>query len=127
VVLCEIKNLIEKIVSYELSKSDKKAARKVIDLGMARELDLGVKEFDALIAKLKEGSATTSDTYWAISEAYRKHNKKIRQRYGDIRGSTYILTITGLLADKVIHEIDLNEFSPQTREYLIGVYQDLCK
>ena len=111
----------------DLSKSDKKAARNVIDLSLVRELEQGVKEFDALLSRWKSGSLKTDDTYWDLTEAIRKHNKLIRRRYGDIRCSTYLTIILGLMADEIIHENDLKEFSEETREYLISLYQNIYK
>ncbi len=114
-------------MSIELSKSDKKAARNVIELGSAREIEQGLQEFDAILSHWNAGSETNDEAYWALSEAVKKHNKLIRGRYGDIRGSAYLLIIIGLMADEVIFENDLEEFSAETREYIVSVHQSLNK
>lgn len=114
-------------MSFELSKSDKKAARNLIELGSAREIAQGLKEFDAIISDWKTGSEKNGEAYWALSEAVKKHNKLIQGRYGDIRGSAYLLLIIGLMADEVIFETDLAEFSNETRDYLIRAHRGLYK
>ncbi|GEM_PF-1697216 len=111
----------------ELSKSDKKAARSIIELGSAREIAQGLQEFDAILSNWNASSGKNDEAYWALSEAVKKHNKLIQGRYGDIRGSTYLLIIVGLMADEIILENDLEVFSAETREYLIRAYQTINK
>ena len=41
--------------------------------------------------------------------------------YDDQRGSTYMLIIQGLLANKVISEADLQEFSEKTKNDILGI------
>jgi hypothetical protein len=41
--------------------------------------------------------------------------------YDDMRGSTYMLIIQGLLANKVISEVDLQEFNEETKNNILGI------
>ena len=49
------------------------------------------------------------------------NDKYIAKVYNDLRGSTYMSIIQGLLANKVLSEQDLVEFSEETRNDILGI------
>ena len=47
----------------DLSKSDKKVARELIEKGLVTEFEEGLTEFAAIIANWKSGNASVKDSY----------------------------------------------------------------
>lgn len=85
----------------ELTKSEKRKCRELIQLGLNRECAKFVEQIRNL-------SQTTSEDphaqYIAIYRKTRTFDKHVAWRYDDMRGSKYLPTVASLLADKVIRE-----------------------
>jgi len=109
----------------ELSKADKKVAREVIDIGLQRELENGLCKTETILLNWRKGVHNNLESYQAVYKHVRKFDKHIAQRYDDITGSRYLLTITGQMLDDIIHEEDLVDFSEEVQLYLKQVVKTL--
>lgn len=100
----------------ELTKSEKRKCRELIQLGLNRECAKFVEQIRNL-------SQTTSEDphaqYIAIYRKTRTFDKHVAWRYDDMRGSKYLPTVASLLADKVIREDEIVGFSDENREHIL--------
>ena len=110
---------------YELTKSDKKIARKVIETGLQRDFETSILDIDKIIGRWKKKELTNREAYHEIFSKVKENDKYIARVYDDLRGSTYLITIIGLLNNKVLSEADLGEFNEGLRNYLLGVREVL--
>jgi hypothetical protein len=56
----------------------------------------------------------------------KKNDKYIARMYNDLRGSTYMRVLQGLLANKTITEADLGGFSETTRNKILEIRRMLA-
>ena len=108
----------------ELSKKDKKVAREVIDIGLQRDFEYGLDKTEELLVNWRKGVGN-KETYYAVYKHINRFNKHIALRYDGITGSRYLISITGLLLDEVLHEEDLVNFSEEVQLYLKSVVKNL--
>lgn len=106
---------------YEFSKTEKKIIRQVIDIGLQRDLQSCISDIDILIQEWKLNKLSNRDAYQKIYAKVKENDKYIARMYDDLRGSTYMLTLQGLLANKTISEADLNGFSEKTRDDILKI------
>ncbi|MDR0507722.1 MAG: hypothetical protein LBH32_13035 [Dysgonamonadaceae bacterium] len=103
----------------ELSKSQKKIARELIQLGLQREC----KSFTDKITKLTNSSEwKIGDPHEIYLKLYKKvisFDKKIARRYNGLTGSHYFLTVYGLFMDKVLTVEDIACFDVEVQNELI--------
>ena len=102
----------------ELSKSEKKLARELIDKGLQKDFEKAICDVDALIAGWKNKKLNNRDTYQALYKTMGDHDKHIAQRYDGLSGSRYLMTVGVLLADGLIMQEDVVGFSEEHRQYL---------
>lgn len=103
----------------DLSKSQKKIARQIIEKGLQIEYAQGISKIEALIAKWKAGELDNRKAYLAIYSALISHDKRIGRRYDRMSGSQYLWIIAGQLANDVITLDDLSQFNEDVREQII--------
>jgi hypothetical protein len=108
-------------MNYELSKIEKKIARKVIETGLQRDYERSILDIDKIIRRWNNQELNNRDGYMELYRKVIQNDKYIARMYNDIRGSTYLTIIGGLLARKVIFETDLSEFGEETRNNLLGI------
>jgi len=97
----------------ELSKSDKKAAREIIEKGLQQEFAKGLFDADTILDGWKNKRTNNRDTYHKLYKKIIDFDKHIARRYDRMTGSTYLFIIAGQLNDEVISENDLNGLSGQ--------------
>lgn len=100
----------------ELSKSDKKTARIIIEKGLQNEFVFGLNQFWNILNQWKEKSTDNSDTYHAIYKSVKDFDKHIARRYDDMRGSDYLFIIAAQLNEEYIDETDLVNLSAEAQE-----------
>lgn len=99
----------------ELTKKDKKAARETIEKGLQREYINGLKSFEKIIYDWKSETLDNRTAYLKLYKRVVSFDKHIGRRYDYVTGSKYIFTVASQLADGVITENDLNDFSPEAK------------
>lgn len=105
---------------YELNKVEKKIARMLIDKGLENHYQKSLADIDQIITMWKSGFY--EDNRKAYMEMYKtvdKNDDRIANVYNNKGGSRYVEIIGMQLADGVITEEDLVEFSEKTREVIM--------
>jgi len=103
----------------ELTKSQKKIARALIDLGLQREC----KSFTDKITKFTNSSEwKTGDPHALYLKLYKKvtsFDKHIAKRYDNLTGSDYYMTVLGLFYDEVLTTDDIASFDTEVQNDLL--------
>ena len=105
----------------DLTKSQKRIARQVIEIGLVREFETGIGNIDRIIQQWKGEKLETKETYYQIYDSLKKFDKHIARRYDGMTGSGYLFIMAGQLADKAITIDDLNVFDPDVRNRIISI------
>jgi hypothetical protein len=100
-------------------KSLKKQLRSIIEMGLERDYQKGLKIVKNIIEAWESGSMPTRDAYFTLYKELHEHDKKIEQTY-DMRGSQYFFVATILLLDGTITEDDLQALPQEAREWLLA-------
>ena len=103
----------------ELTKSQKRIARQIIETGLQCEYEAGIKKLDKIISKWKRKEIDNRDAYLKLYGSLTNHDKHIARRYDRMSGSRYLYIIAAQLADKVIAVEELNDFPEDIREKII--------
>jgi hypothetical protein len=98
----------------DLTKSEKKIARQIIEKGLMREYQNAIENLEGLITDWRQGKRDKRETYMELYQALKDHDKHIARRYNRISGSNYLLVIAGQLADKVVTVKDLEGLKKET-------------
>ena len=96
----------------ELTKSRKKTARKLINLGLQREC----AKFMQTTKDFMNKNASAEDAHDAYLKLYDKvyqFDKHIAQRYDGISGGQYYITVYSLYFDGVLRDEDIREFDAE--------------
>jgi hypothetical protein len=102
----------------ELSKNEKKIARAIIEKGLQQEFATGLQKFYHILSEWKTSKKDNKESYYSIFKAVKNFDKHIARRYDDMSGSDYIFVIASQLADKIISDADIQEFSEQTQQQI---------
>ena len=98
----------------DLTKSEKKIARQIIEKGLMKEYQNGIEKMETLVNDWRQGKRDNRDTYMELYKALTSQDKHIARRYNRITGSAYLFVIAGQLADKVITVKDLEGLREET-------------
>jgi len=105
----------------ELPKSQKKIARELIQKSLQIECSQFIEETEALIDKQKREGKSAHEIYLKLYKKTQVFDKHIARRYDDMRGSRYVITLLGLIHDKILTQDDIDRFDEDVREYLLKV------
>ena len=104
----------------ELTKSQKKIARELIDLGLHREC----KSFGMKIAQFANSSDWETKPHELYLKLYKKvasFDKQLGRRYNDLTGSRYFITVWGLFHDGILTEEDISRFDDDVKNRLLAL------
>jgi hypothetical protein len=121
--MCLEKRKIElKMNALELTKSQKKIARRIIETGLQREYEAGIKKLDRIISRWKHEEISNRDAYMELYSSLKGHDKHIGRRYNKMSGSWYLHIIAAQLADKVITIEEVGDFPENIKQsiYLLA-------
>jgi hypothetical protein len=99
----------------ELSKSDKKVARLLMDKGIEKELEICNNDIAEIIKEWNNQKVTIRETYSKIYETVQKNDKYIARNYDGITGVHYFNTVVVLFKQKLLSDEDINQFSEEVR------------
>jgi hypothetical protein len=108
-------------MTYEFSKPEKKIVRQVIETGLQRDFESSILDIDQIIQRWKSKKLSNQEAYHKIFGKVKANDKYIARMYNDLRGSTYMMVLQGLLANKTITEADLSGFSETTRSAILEI------
>ena len=109
----------------DLSKSDKKTARILMEKGILKEKEICNASILQILEGWKNGKQETWETYAKVYEAVRKNDKYIGSHYDGISGSDYFVTILNLYYKGLLSEEDINLFSETVRDRLKSLKENL--
>ncbi len=98
----------------ELSKKDKKAARKIIEIGLQREFEKGLSSFNTILEDWKEKKQDNQKSYLLLYKTIINFDKHIAQRYNNMTGSKYFSIVASQLYNGIITQEDIKELSEAT-------------
>ena len=103
----------------ELTKSQKKTARELIQLGLQSECN----SFINGITKFTNSSEwKTGDSHALYLKLYKKvtsFDEHIAKRYDNITGSHYFMTVWGLFYDGILSTEDISRFDSEVQNELL--------
>ena len=102
----------------DLSKSQKKLARQVIEKGLEKEYRNGILKVENVISEWKKDSIKNKDTYLKMYEMLIGHDKYIGRKYGELKGSDYLFIIAKQLGDGIIAVEDVMDFDDDVKQKL---------
>jgi hypothetical protein len=105
----------------ELTKREKKLARELIEKGLREEFKRGMLSFDAILQQWKNEDGDIKENYYKIFSAVKDFDKQIARRYDDMRGSDYLLIIIGQLMDELYDISEIEGFSPEAINAILGM------
>jgi len=103
----------------ELTKSQKKIARQVIEKGLQKEYVDGIIKLDNIISRWKANIHSNRDAWFELCKSLTKHDDHIADRYNRMGGSKYLYVVAAQLADGVISRNDLEGFKDDVREKIL--------
>jgi len=105
---------------YELSKSQKKIARKVMDRGLDNHYRRALSDIKTIIQKWDDGAfAGNKEAYMQLFQTVDRNDNNIARIYNDKGGSRWVEVIAEQLHDEVISPEDLNEFDEELRNTIL--------
>ena len=112
----------------DLSKSEKKAARILIERGLKKEFEIGLDASGVIIDQWKQGLSDPSTTYQKLFKHIRDFDKNIAHWYDGMRGSQYFFIVAYQLRSGLISKADLGDLSPAFRlkldQFFATFYED---
>ncbi len=114
-----------KLNTMDLSKSDKKTARILMDKGILKEKEICNASVLEILENWKNGKIETSETYGKVYQTVKKNDKYIGLHYDGISGSRYFVTVLNLYCKGLISEEEINLFSETVRERLKALKEEL--
>ena len=105
--------------ALDLSKSEKRIARQIIEEGLAREFEKGVSTISRIIQKWQDDKSHSREIYYELFKEIMRFDRHIGRRYDNMKGSTYIYIMAGQLADRIISTDELASLNPETRNKII--------
>lgn len=96
----------------ELTKHQKKIARKLINLGLHRECAKFMQSTKDFIDK-NTSAEDAHDAYLKLYKRIDNFDEHIAQRYDGISGDQYYITVYSLYFDRVLRDEDIREFDDE--------------
>ncbi|PJJ08256.1 hypothetical protein CLU83_1510 [Flavobacterium sp. 1] len=109
----------------ELSKSDKKIAKILMDKGILKEKEICNASILEILTDWKNDKKETRETYGKVYETVKKNDKYIASNYDAISGADYFITILNMYRKDLITESEINSFSETVKERLKALKKNL--
>lgn len=106
-------------MSIELSKSQKKIARELIDKSLQKECAQFLEKIEISITEYWKGK-NPHESYLNLYRKVESFDKHIARRYDGLRGSNYYIALVGLFVDKILTQEDLNRFDEDLKQRLLN-------
>ena len=105
-------------MACELSKSEKKLARLLIDKGVDAEFKNALEQAAVIITQWQKGSIDNRTAYHQLFKTIKEQDKRIANRYDGLTGSGYLSAVAGIYIDGQITEADIKDFSEEAKAFL---------
>jgi ribosomal protein S20 len=105
---------------YELSKSQKKIARKVMDKGLDNHYRRALSDVKTIIQKWDSGTFESNrDAYMKLFQTVDRNDYNIARTYNNKGGSRWVEVMAEQLHARVISPVDLDEFDEDVRNTIL--------
>lgn len=104
---------------YELTKPQKKIARRVMDKGIENHYKRGLTSAEEIIQKWRKDKLSITDAYMQLYKSVQRIDKHIGKVYNDKGGSRWVEIMAIQLSDGVISVSDLDEFDQELQDIII--------
>ncbi len=101
-------------MSFELTKSEKKITRQLIEKCLQMEFSVILHQMDGMISEWKSKNSEPKVAYHEVYKALINYDKHISGRYDKLNGGNYIFVVAGLYADGFIKKEDLDGLREET-------------
>jgi hypothetical protein len=103
----------------ELSKSQKKIFRELIELGLQRECKSFTDKIAIFVNSSKWQSGDSHELYLDLYKKVAYFDKYLAKRYNDLSSSRYFFTVFELFHDKVLTEEDITRYDVEVQNELL--------
>lgn len=105
---------------FELSKSQKKIARKVMDKGLDNHYRKALSDVKSIIEKWESGAfESNKDAYMKLFKTVESNDNNLARTYNDTGGSRWVEVMSLQLRQGVITLEDLSEFDENVRNAIM--------
>jgi hypothetical protein len=109
------------MIYQELSKSQKKIARMLIDKSLEQECSNWIEKTKSLLNTNRQGTKSSHELYLEIYKSIHQFDKHLAKRYNNLGGSAYFAAVLGLYIDDVLSDDDLADFDEDIQNKLAGL------
>ena len=104
-----------------LTKSQKKIARELIDLGLQRECQAFKNEVEQFVNSLEWETGNSKELYHKLYNKTTIFDKHIGKRYDYLTGSHYFTTVLQLIYDEILTQEDIAHFDIEVQNELLRI------
>lgn len=104
---------------YDLTKSQKKIARRVMDKGLDTDYQRGLQNAADIVERWQKGALNNRDAYMEIFKSINDTDDIIANRYNRKGGSRWVEVMADQLANDVITEEDISEFNEEVQNVIM--------
>ncbi|MFH0989601.1 MAG: hypothetical protein V1799_06245 [bacterium] len=108
----------------ELTKSQKKKVRALIELGLMRDYVAGIKGAKAVCDSFIEGKSEPKEYYLKLYSTIADKDRDIGRRYNDLRGSQYFIRLLMLLREGVLLNEEIHELDEELKERIFFILRE---
>lgn len=105
----------------ELSKSDKRIARTIIQKGLMNEFAKGLNKADKILNDWKQGKGDARESYHALFKHISGFDKEIGRRYDGMSNFDLVFVVVAQLNEGLIEKQDLEAFSAEGQTFIQGI------
>lgn len=102
----------------ELTKSQKKIARQLINLALQRECTAFLNNVRRLLRDVENRDEDAHANYLSLFKKVDEFDKHIARQYDGMSGSRYLLTILNLYCTGILTDKDIALFDEDMQDYL---------
>jgi hypothetical protein len=102
----------------ELTKSQKKKVRELIEKALIKDYTDGIKRIKSICDTYVEGKGDPKEYYHKLFSAMANKDKQIARRYNDLTGSKYLLYLINLLREGILTNDDICELDEELKQII---------
>ncbi len=102
-------------VIMELTKSQKKKVRALIDIALKRDYIDGIKRVKELVNSFSDYESNPKEYYLKLYRTVAEKDDEIARRYDDLYGSQYFTRLLVLLGEGVLSKEDIQDLDDELK------------
>jgi hypothetical protein len=109
----------------ELTKSQKKKVKQLIDRALIRDYTDGVKRIKSICDSFVDGKSNPKEFYHKLYSTMASKDKEIGRRYDNLTGSKYFMVLIILVREGVLSNDDIHELDDGLKEIITIINKNL--